>query len=682
MVRTTASLTACASALALTVALAAGNANAAGKATVLDKNFDVAGGLLAYTEFELSGEPLDEGLGGDLDALDPDKPNQPTAFDYTAGIRSYEYSEEAMYAVDYQSQNGPHLVNGPLNASRGGTLESLAARFTALAATVGFGVDQIPLNLSPITFPYAHALPEYAAKVDDSVVSSDSADLTDVAGKTTKVKVIRPGYARDFATLKWDPAKTDHAFEPAAVGGSLLKEVVWSQDFLGGFHQTADDKEVKADSVAEGHDGKHLLGKASKDGINGVILTEEAWDKLLTLRNSFGYNGKTLGTPFTTNYDATKSPVWFPNRVSIAQDTKNGLPAMGKLTVADGGSSLRNTWMLLWPLSEAYGYTDQRDANKSQNPAFLADFGGFDGSPFPGAPAANKGQTVTTVADDPFSVVALLSDVEFKNLLALHFDKKAGTLVDHWAPGHKGTSVTTFDAAYTLVALQIFERAQDALPVGYASGTTGQSLNTPQGKQALDLIKTEADFLLSHVVDKNGLVADSYKIGGGASKTHSLDSQFALIRGLAAAFKATGDDKYRTAARNLYLAAEAHLYDPAIGTWASTPGKPTIHTPWTAAAVSGALHELLLTLVNKEGEKDAALSKEALTARYVSWFETVVENHGMQQAEWLDDTGEHVVDGDTSGDVNKNGVLQITKAGGPFGTAAVLAGKVEVSAAK
>lgn len=105
--------------------MASSSAYAAGaKVEVLDKSFDVAGGMLAYTEFELSGEPLAEGLGLDLDVLNPSAVNKPTAFDYVAGIESYEYSEEAMYAVNYQSKMGPHIANGPLNASRGGSMKS------------------------------------------------------------------------------------------------------------------------------------------------------------------------------------------------------------------------------------------------------------------------------------------------------------------------------------------------------------------------------------------------------------------------------------------------------------------------------------------------------------------------------------------------------------------------------
>ena len=120
---------------------------------VLDKSFDVGAGMFAYTEFELSGEPLAEGLGLNLDVLAADKADQPTAFDFAAGIDSYEYSEEAMYAVNYQSRLGPHIVNGPVNAKRGGTMDSLGKRFIALAKAVGFSPDELPQNIGPDHLP-------------------------------------------------------------------------------------------------------------------------------------------------------------------------------------------------------------------------------------------------------------------------------------------------------------------------------------------------------------------------------------------------------------------------------------------------------------------------------------------------------------------------------------------------
>ncbi|MGY2498627.1 hypothetical protein, partial [Klebsiella pneumoniae] len=111
-----------------------------------------------------------------------------------------------------------------------------------------------------------------------------------------------------------------------------------------------------------------------------------------------------------------------------------------------------------------------------------------------------------------------------------------------WQAGKQGKHVTTFDAAYALVALQIFQRAQDALPVGYAAGDNGElDLKTAQGQQALVLIRQQADFILGQLMGKNGLVHDGLSLGGQPDAGQSVDAQFAAVRGLSAAFLATQD---------------------------------------------------------------------------------------------------------------------------------------------
>lgn len=679
MVRFRALLLTCVSAAALSTAAWAGPKDV--KVEVVDKVFDVAGGMLAYTEFELSGEPMAEGLGLDLDVLKPDMIDKPTRFDYVAGIESYEYSEEAMYAVNYQSKLGPHLANGPVNAGRGGTPEALGKRFVELMDAVGFDPAELQLNLYPLTLPYAKGLPEFGQKVDATEVKAGEAEVLDAKGKEKTVATSIPAYYRDFGSLAWVDSGMDKTISPAAIGGEMLKDVMWAQDFLGGMHEKETDKEVKATSSTGDQDGKHALGVSAADGVNGVILAEITWDKLKTLRDSLGYDGKSLGARMGVTYDARKSPVWFPNAVSVTETERNGLKALGSLTVKDGGSSLRNTWMLLWPLSEAYAMTDQRAEHKGQNPAFMAV---YDGAPFPSAPEANRNLSTAddVVADDPFSLASLLVGGVFQNLDALHFNAKAGTFVDTWADGRQGDTVNAFDAAYALVALQIFQRSQDALPVGYASGEDAEGLKTDRGARAVALAKAQADFIVKNLIGKDGLVADGFVIGKGATGGHALATQFATIRGLAAAFKTTGDDSYRKAARALYGAVEAKMFDKAINTFAEVPGKPTIHTAWTAAAISGGLRELMQTLKNEEGEKDKVLALANLTKRYQDWFRLVINGRsvteGMQRSEWLGDSGENIVKGDKSGDSDRDNVPAITHAGGPFGTASVLAGAVRV----
>ena len=649
---------------------------------VLDKRFQPAGSMLAYTEFELSGEPLAESLGLDLDVLDPDQLNQPTSFDYTAGIESYEYSEEAMYALNYQSRMGPHLSNGPLNKARGGSPDKLGQRFLEMAKSVAFPADEIPLNLYPISLPYESGMPEFAQSVDQTVVSSDQVEHLDAAAKEQKLSTQTPAYFRDYKSLSWSNKDTSKVINPAALGGILLKEVMWSQDFLGGMHIAASDEEVEAESSTQDQDGVHALGVSAADGMNGMILTELSLDKLLILQDSLGYDGKKLGAAITPDYDPTQGAVWFPHKVSVKEGSNNGLNAINKLTVADASSSLRDNWLLLWPVSEYFAYSDQRQANTGQNPAFTAV---FDGAPFAAAPSANTDSDLTNnvKASDAFSVASNLSNMLFKNLAALHYNADKGTLVDSY-DGKQSQQVTTYDAAYSLVALSIFQRAQDALPVGYASADGGDvNLKSANGKQALDMIKAQADFILNSLTASNGLVNNGMTLGGKQDTAQSLDTQFAAIRGLTAAFLATEDNRYREAARNIYLAVEQQRFDSEINTWASAPGQPTIHTPWTAAAISGALREAMLHLKNQEGEEAEALELNTLAQRYVSWFKGVINGpsieQGMQLAEWLGDSGEHQVDGGNA-DNDADNVARVTAAGGAHGTAMVMASKVEVSA--
>ncbi|GAA3922940.1 hypothetical protein [Litoribacillus peritrichatus] len=674
------------SAAVLSSAVLSSAVQAQAQVDVLDKTHYPADNFLAYTEFELSGEPLAEALGLDLDVLDPDQVNYPTLFDYAAGIESYEYSEEAMFALNYQSGMGPNLVNGPVNEMRGGTPEKLQQRLKSLADAVGMDQARIKSNMYLISMPYVSGSPEFGQAPDISTEQGGRVELFTFKDEAKIVQTLKPGYKTDFSTLRWSAASFDKTFNPAATGGILLKEVMWAQDFLGGMHVTESDEEVEAASSVMDQDGKHSLGVSATDGFNGMMLTELSVDKLLIMQRTMGFDGKTLGVAFGPDYNPKNGAVWFPHRLAVKEGQKHNVTSIKALKVTDGSSSLRDTWQMLWPLAELFAMTDQRDANTAQNPAFRAV---FDGAPFAAAPKANIDDSLTNdvVADDAFSLANNLSNLVFKNLEALHFNEQAGTFVTEYAlnekgKGVQGNQVSTFDANYSMVALSIYQRAKDALPVGYASAEGGDvNLQSAEGKTALKLITRQADFIINHLINKQGLVVDGATLKGTGNfelvSNTSLDAQFSTIRGLVAAFLATKDAKYQQAARNIYLAVEKHMFDKSIETWAQTPGKATIHTPHTAAAISGGLREAMLHLKNEEGENHPSLELETLTHRYERWFRTVI-NGGMQMAEALGDSGEHVVKGQKDADNDQDGVPQVTAAGGPFGTSQVMAAKVRV----
>jgi hypothetical protein len=692
---------------------------------VVDRTFDTGASMFAYTELELSGEPLAEALGLDLDALDPNQIDVPTPFDYATAIESYEYSEEAMYALDYQSRMGIHLANGPLHALRGGTRESHDRRLAELATAAGLPATELPANLHPISLPYTSGSPELAGAVDTRAGERGELVVQGVDGEERTLVVAQPAYLRDFSTLAWK-GTAEPRLSPGALGGALLKEVLWAQDFLGGMHLVEDDAEVDATAADMDRDEAYALGVSSIDGANGLLLLELAWDKLLALQSLLAYDGARLGVGVPRGYAPGVRPLWFPHAIRVAQAERGSAHAIGALDVVERRATLRDTWLLLWAVSELYALCDGRDAHPAPNPAFRAV---FDGAPFPAASAASRRADASRddagtpredaslsdaseddTARDPFSLASRIANLLFLNLAELHFDPKAGTLVDDW-DGERGSEVTAFDAAYAIVALSVFQRARDALPVGYASGENGAvRLHTADGRRALDLIRAQARTIVSQLMDAEGHVADRYVIGVGRQGGRSLASQLAAIRGLGAAFVATGDVTFRDAARRIYLAMEREMYDPQVGTFADAPGKPTDHTPWTAGAIAGGLRAMMLHFRNDEGESEPSLSLAHLTGRYAAWLRIVINGagsgSGMQLAEWLGETGEHVViserpsgaratrDRDagvdaresarlpkTPGDTDRDGVRQVTAAGGTHGTAAVLAGRVRVSPA-
>ena len=320
---------------------------------VADDHFDTAGNMFAYSEFELSGEPLAEGLGLDLDTLDARKPDEPTKFDYTAGIESYEYSEEAMYEVTEKSGLGLHLINGPIAKQRAEQRhkpadEALADRFYELADSVGYPREEIFRNMFPTFIEYAGGDPHYAQKVDTDVYAEND-DGTYV-----------PVYQVDFQSLRWDRGKMDKVLTPSAYGGVFLKQALWAGDFLGNFHQKDSDEEVEAKTPNDDQSGNVALGVSSADGMQGMILTEQIWNKLAFIRDHLFYDAKqqALTKAAGSRYNPSGGFVYLPHAVEVAEGGSELAPDAAKLVVKDPRSLLEDQWLMLGPAAEFFGMLD------------------------------------------------------------------------------------------------------------------------------------------------------------------------------------------------------------------------------------------------------------------------------------------------------------------------------------
>ncbi|SFA39810.1 hypothetical protein SAMN05192569_1001405 [Parageobacillus thermantarcticus] len=637
---------------------------------VTDYTFDTAGNMFAYSEFELSGEPLAESLGLDLDVLDAQKIDKPTKFDYTAGIESYEYSEEAMYEVTEKSGLGLHLIHGPVAKRLAKNVhktsdEALAERFYELADSVGYPREEIFRNMFPTFIEYASGDPHYAQKVDTSVYAEND-DGTYV-----------PVYQVDFQSLRWDRNKMEKVLTPSAYGGVFLKQALWAVDFLGGFHTVDKDEEIEAKTPNDDKDENIALGVSSADGMQGMILTEQIWNKLNYIRDHLFYNAnnQSLTKASGSRYNPAHGFVYLPHKVQVVEDGNQLAPNVKQLQVEDPRSLLQDQWLMLWPASEFYGMTDQRPENKNQNPAFLAV---FDGAPYPSAPKENLDADAANdiSSTDPYSVNRDVLLQIFKNIDAMHFNPKIGAFVEEHDGKQQGKRVDTFQAGYTMEALRIFERAIDGLPVGYASGEDAKGLETPEGKRALELIKNQADFIIKHLMRKDGLVANGYVIGEGAEKSEpTLLAQLGAIRGLTAAFLATKDEQYRDAARKIYAAMDKHFWDKKLRVYRTGKGKIE-YTPFVAGALSGVFRVALNNLNNTEADETVkALERETIISRYVDFYDRIIDGpslkEGMQASEFWD-TGDVYKKDDKSGNADHDHVPQVQAGHGKYGIAPIL----------
>ncbi|WP_027410473.1 hypothetical protein [Anoxybacteroides tepidamans] len=637
---------------------------------VTDYSFDTAGNMFAYSEFELSGEPLAEGLGLDLDVLDARKVNKPTKFDYTAGIESYEYSEEAMYEVTEKSGLGLHLIHGPITEQwaqkqKKANDEALANRFYELADSVGYPHEEIFRNMFPTMIEYAGGDPHYAQKVDTDVYAEND-DKTYV-----------PVYQVDFQSLRWDRGKMDKILTPSAYGGVFLKQALWAGDFLGGLHTVDKDEELEAKTSTDDQDPNIALGVSSADGMQGMILTEEIWNKLNFVRDHLFYDAKkqALTKAIGSQYEPQKGFVYLPHQIEVVEDGNELAPKAKQLLVKDKRSLLQDQWLMLWPASEFYGMTDQRPDNKNQNSAFLAV---FDGAPYPKAPKENldSNEANDVVSTDPYSVNRDVLLQVFKNIDTMHFHQGIGAFVEEHNGNEQDKRVDTFQAGYTMEALRIFERAIDGLPVGYASGEQAQGLGTQEGKRALELIKKQADFIVEKLVRKDGLVANGFIIGQGAEQSEpTLLAQLGAIRGLTAAFLATKDERYREAARNIYAAMDKHFWDKQLHVYKT--GKDEMkYTPFVAGALSGVFRVALNNLNNTDSDEPVkALDRETIISRYVDFYDQIIDGpslkEGMQASEFWD-TGDVYIKGDKSGNTDGDHVPQVQAGHGKYGIAPVL----------
>ena len=203
-----------------------------------------------------------------------------------------------------------------------------------------------------------------------------------------------------------------------------------------------------------------------------------------------------------------------------------------------------------------------------------------------------------------------------------------------------------------------------------------EGLGTEEGKRAVELIKSQADFILNELIMENGLAAKGYSIGKGMEKEESLKAQLGAIRGLTAAYLATQDEKYRDGARKIYKTMDEKLWDKEVKAY-KTGNEEMKYDPYTAGAVAAVFRVAINNLSNNGSDKDQsqALEVETIITRYTDFFDSVIDGpsleEGMQASEFWD-TGDFYLNKGKFGNTDNDNVPQIQAGHGKYGIAPIL----------
>ena len=639
-----------------------------------DTRFVARDDFLAGMEMQLSGEPLAEAMGRDLAGYErslvptdqySDDGTFMTVTDvagFSIGVESYEYSKQPMNSVAFESGAGTSLVFGPLVAAdqsadpeasleqrieRDARASNAWGRFV-VAPGAWRGASANPLGypgLWPTTHVFAGFDPRIAPTSDvdlDCAIPSDEGSGDDTVGD----------YECDPTTLHLPDraAQVEARLTPGADGFSAWKYGLWIINYLQVMHDTSGQlvaSVAAGDLASVGVPGNSVVGdngaggatypgtyvgSSDLEGVQAAVLIDEvdnrAADWLLHLTTADGASLSGFASVAEALAYGEDSPLrWFPGSIRVSETAGPGdFPAPSyQLDSADSDS--------LDLLSLAGGYAEVYALTDRANP----DIGGsqptlvyFDGDPFAEDDGLADGDP--TLHDRALAIIR----VAVIDAVRLHRDQTSGALVDTTsfagATPTRGTRASVQSTAYSLVALRVVELALGSRLALYSNNAPDAALlSSPLDRVPVDadgttfsgllgdLIRSQAELLYNQLTLPDGSAFAAVDVATGAvvGDADSLDAHTAAIRGLFAAYLATGETRYRDRAVAVFDRLETVFYDPAARIYTGTPAPVTSveFSPLRFAMLQAALREAYLMVGDRPGNQTLGTDLEGRIGR-------------------------------------------------------------------
>ncbi|HHG84184.1 MAG TPA: T9SS type A sorting domain-containing protein [Bacteroidetes bacterium] len=542
-----------------------------------DSTFTTASQMLLANELFESGEPFAEGLGYNLDNLDPMVLDSPDSIAYTTGIEAYEYSRYMLGTLTGRSGMGLNMMWSPVIIGNAAMQPaSFDGMFTGGMAN-GYKEDDMLMFM-------IGSFGKNANQTPPSNVFPQFADF--IKGNVNLPQTVAADFQTNFGSTRWDRSKMTKTLNLGAMGQSMWKQYFWAADMLSAFHDSLENGITATgtnspDSVGSPNfdpNNNIFYGGDNLDGYTGQVLTAVGINKANFLINNLAYDGNTLGAVNPATYNPSAEIKYFPTKISVVETpVLTGLPPRGTtFTVVDATSQLFDQISFLLA---TVSFRNMMDPNNNSDAAHLAYHEAFDGNPFP-ANFATSGQP------GPFDLMMGTSKVLFLNMMTMHFNGTAKTFVDEATLNTSGqpvmgNEITAENAAYAIQVLAKFS-------VEFAG--------TPLQGMADGALVDQANFIVSNFKDANGGFYNSYTVGTGANTApKTLAATTAIIRGLYAAYAATNTASYLTEANAGYNYLINNFYVPSHKAFRTTfNDNQALYTPWNLATLSSALREASL----------------------------------------------------------------------------------------